>query len=73
MIGSFSGVSITVSANATERVLRWPEKKRSRRLHKKLTKRLGPQVWNKPVAFRTPMGIVMHPDLYEELKRRKQP
>ena len=73
MIGSFSGVNITVSVNATERVLRWPEKKRSRRLHKKLTKRLGPQVWNKPAAFQMPMGIVMHPDLYAEIKQRTQP
>ena len=70
---AFAGMKVTVSLNATERVLRWPEKRRSKRLIKKMTKRLGPQVWMKPAAFQTPMGLVVHPEIYAELKRRSTP
>ena len=64
----FSGVTVTVSLHATERVLRWPDKKRSRRLIKKMTKKRGPQVWMKPAAFNTPMGLVVHPEIYGRLR-----
>lgn len=67
---SFGAMKITVSANAIERVVRWPEKNRSKRLHKKMTKRLGEQYIYKPAALKTPFGMVMHPTIYESLKQR---
>jgi hypothetical protein len=65
----FGGMKITVSTNATARTLRWPEKKRSRRLIKKMTKRLGPQVYMKPAMFETQYGLIVHPEIYAELQR----
>jgi len=69
----FGGMNVMVSLNATERVLRWPDKKRSRRLIKKLTKRLGPQICIRPAAFQTPMGLVVHPEIYAKLKKEATP
>ena len=69
MISAFGGMPITVSLNATQRVQNWPDKKRSKRLIKKLTKRLGPQFFDKPAAFKTPMGLVVHPEIYKQLKK----
>lgn len=64
------GTKIIVSVNATERAERWPVKRRSKRLHKKLTKLLGPQFYEKPAVFQTPFGLVVHPEIYAELKRQ---
>ena len=68
MMGSFSGVKIVTSQFAMQRVENWPVKKRSRRLHKKLTKKHGPQFTEKPCAFMTPHGYVVHPDIYTQLR-----
>ena len=64
------GTKITVSVNATERAERWPVKRRSKRLHKKLTKLRGQQFYDKPAAFQTPFGLVVHPEIYAEFKRQ---
>lgn len=61
------GVKITVSEHATQEAINWPVKKRSRRLHKKLTKKRGPQITRKPCALQTPWGLVVHPTIYTAL------
>lgn len=64
------GHKIIVSVNATERAERWPVKRRSKRLHKKLTKLRGPQFYDKPAAFLIPLGLIVHPEIYAEMKRQ---
>ena len=65
----FGGMKLIVSQNATERTgPHWPIKKRSKRLIKKLTKLRGPQFFDKPAAFHTPFGLVVHPAIYAQLK-----
>ena len=67
----FAGMQVVVSIHATERSgPHWPVKSRSRRLHKKLEKKRGPQFTEKPAAFKTPMGLVVHPAIYAELQRQ---
>jgi hypothetical protein len=71
---TFGGLNVTVSIHATERVgPHWPVKPRSKRLHKKMEKKRGPQFTVKPAAFNTPLGLVVHPEIYAELKRRTTP
>lgn len=71
MINALLGVKVVVSRNATKLVYHWPDKKRSRRLVKKMTKRLGPQVSVEPAAYTMADGrMVVHPEIYAELKRR---
>ena len=65
MIG---GVRITLSADVLKRVRVWPEKKRSRRLIKKMTEKRGPEFIDKPAIYQTPIGFVCHPSLYQSLK-----
>lgn len=66
------GTKIIVSVNATERAERWPVKRRSKRLHKKLTKLRGPQFHDKPAALQTPFGLVVHPEIYAKLQEVAQ-
>lgn len=42
---------------------------RSRRIHKKLEQRCGPQFPPKPACFRIGDSFVMHPSLWAELRR----
>lgn len=63
------GTKIIVSQHATKEQVNWPIKKRSRRLHKKMTKRLGQQITIVPCAFQTPMGMVVHPLIFEKLRK----
>jgi hypothetical protein len=67
----FGGLPVTVSLNATERTgPYWPVRQRSKRLHKKLMKKRGPQFFDKPAAFKTPYGLIVHPDIYAEFEKR---
>ena len=68
-----NGMPIHVSLAATERALRWPEKKRSRRLHKKLTNLRGNQIWDKPCSYVIQGTLFIHPTLLPELRRRTTP
>ena len=45
-------------------------KNRSRRIHKKLLKRFGGEFRKVPCIFKTPQGLITHPALHAELKRR---
>jgi hypothetical protein len=68
MIGMFQGVPFVVSQHATKTVFHWPDKERSRRLIKKLTKLRGPQVTYEPAAYQMADGrMVMHPTIYARL------
>lgn len=69
---AFGGIPIQVSVNATECcdlmvLFNKPNTKRRRR---RMRGKYGRLVYDKPVAFQTPRGLVMHPVLFEELKRR---
>lgn len=72
MMNSFAGLQITVSEHAVAKTLNWSEKKRSRRLHKKMTKRLGPQWTYTPTSYRMGNVIVCHPTIYSRLKASAQ-
>lgn len=71
-MGAFNGVQIIVSPHALENstVRNFPAKRRSKRLHKKLCKRFGGEFRQVPCIWKTPHGIVMHPVMYAEFKRR---
>lgn len=72
-ISTFGGVQLVVSGNAIRRVTHWPEKPRSRRMHKKLTKRLGPQFSYEPGAWMMADGrMIVHPKLYDEMNLHMQ-
>ena len=69
MVRTYGGMQIVVSGNATKLVYHWPEKKRSRRLIKKLTKLRGPQVTTEPAAYTMADGrMVVHPAIYQKLR-----
>lgn len=65
------GVVVTPSALAESTVRLFPESRhRSRRVRKKLLKRFGSEFKLVPCAYDTPYGLIIHPALYDELKRR---
>jgi len=67
-ISRFNGIELVISGNAMQRVINWPEKVRSRRLHKKLTKKRGPQITEKPGAWMLADGrMIVHPKLYKQI------
>ena len=70
-ISTFGGVKLVISSNAMQRVINWPVKPRSRRLHKKLTKIRGQQFTDKPGAWMMADGrMICHPKLYDAMKAR---
>lgn len=71
MISMYAGVSVVISQHATKQVYNWPNKPRSRRLIKKLTKLRGPQVTYEPAAYRMADGrMVVHPAIYAQMKQQ---
>lgn len=61
-------VSSHALAETTERL--FPESKnRSKRIGKKLIKRFGGEFRKAPAAFQSPAGLIIHPTLYDRLKR----
>jgi hypothetical protein len=67
------GINFVVSEMAVQTVFNWPDVKRSRRLHKKLTKLLGPQISYKPASYQMADGrMVIHPALFKALKDQAQ-
>lgn len=42
---------------------------RSKRIHKKLVKRFGGEFRKVPAIFKTPQGIIMHPNFRAEFER----
>lgn len=71
-MNTFMGVPISVSIHATKMVENWPFKKRSKRLHKKLTKLRGPQFSREPCAMITPDGWVVHPAIMNSFRREQR-
>ena len=66
-----TGIQFVVSQHATKLVYHWPNKKRSPRLVKKLTKLRGPQVTIEPCAYRMADGrMVVHPKIYSEIRKQ---
>jgi hypothetical protein len=43
---------------------------RSKRIHKKLLKRFGGEFRKVPAIWKTPNSIIMHPELYAQMKER---
>lgn len=74
MINSFMGLKITVSPHATELIRLFPDAKRTKRGRRRLLAKYGkrfPGLQRRiPCALKTPFGLVVHPDIYAELKRR---
>ncbi|MEH7827625.1 hypothetical protein [Gemmobacter denitrificans] len=66
---NLSAVKIIISKHATKQIENWPNKPRSRRLVKKLTKLRGPQITYKPCAIRTAMGLIVQPAIYDQLRK----
>jgi hypothetical protein len=72
-VATFFGLRIIVSEYAlqetTERL--FPvSRHRSKRIHKKLVRRFGGEFRKAPAIWKTPSGIVMHPDQYAALRAR---
>lgn len=69
----YAGMRVIVSENAltdtTERLFP-ASKNRSARIRKKLIKRFGGEFRKKPAAFKTPAGLVMHPEVWRQLQER---
>lgn len=64
------GMEIIVSPACVEVVENWPKKRRSRRLEKKLIKKLGPQSVLRPSVFLLQGKMIVHPEIYEKIKER---
>jgi hypothetical protein len=67
------GMKVLVSTTATEVKWIWPAQHRpgllrSRRLMKKLTKRLGPASKRVPCAYKMGNTLVVHPEIYAQMK-----
>lgn len=61
---------IRVSEQATEEVYKFPySRHRSKRIHKKLCKRFGGQIYRKPCIYRTKDHIFVHPELHKDMMR----
>jgi len=73
MTDRLGGLPIIVSNMAlketTERLFP-ASRHRSRRIHKKLLKRFGSEFRMVPAIWKTPHSIIMHPDLYAQMKER---
>lgn len=66
------GINFMVTDHAVKRVEHWPDKKRSRRLQKKMTKLYGPQYTEEPAAYHMADGrMIVHPKIYAALKEQK--
>lgn len=64
------GMKIIVSQHATELVTNWPEKRRSKRLVKKMTKKRGPQFSVKPTAYQVGGTMIVHPSILAALRAK---
>ena len=69
-MGTFSGVKIIQSSGCYEMVPLFPDKKRSKRRDRRVRGKYGRLDRMNPLAYQTPMGMVMHPILYAKLKER---
>lgn len=66
---AFGGMTIVESPYAIKRELRFPHSlNRSRRIHKKLTKRLGEQEWYKPTAYMLGDKLIVHPEVFNQIR-----
>lgn len=65
----YNGLKIIVSQNAMQLLYNWPDKPRSKRMIKKMTKRLGPQIYFKPTSYLMGDSLIVHPDILAELRR----
>lgn len=67
---TYAGLKVIVSAAALTIIRNWPDKRRSKRLIKKMTKKYGPEVTSSPTSYQMGNTLIVHPVLYAELKRR---
>lgn len=62
------GLPVIVSPFSVRRVRLFPDSRhRSKRIWRKLVRRHGAEYREVPAAFRTPAGLVLHPDLLAAL------
>lgn len=64
----FGGIQITVSEHATEEITLFSDRKRTKRGMRRLRAKYGSLRRRVPCAFKTPFGLVMHPDFYAKLR-----
>ena len=69
---TYLGFKLIVSPAAVSLVWNWPIGQRSKRLVKKMTKLRGPQVTSTPTSMRLGMSLIVHPEIYAELKRKSE-
>lgn len=65
----FYGMRVIVDSNAVETKFLFPEKTRSKRLHKKLIKKFGKQKEQIPSAWKLGNDLYVHPEVYDRLKK----
>lgn len=66
---AFAGVKIIENDRCLAKEFRFKESKnRSRRLHKKLTRRIGGQIFYKPSAYMLGDKIYAHPEIVAHVK-----
>ena len=63
-------MKIIQSIHAYKTEYNFPDKKRSKRLYKKLIKKFGTQTYKKPCFYIMKDTIICHPLAYYELKRK---
>lgn len=72
LFSPMSGISIVYSEYCLkegEERLFPVSRHRSKRIHKKLIKRFGGEFRKVPAIFKTPQGIIMHPNFRAEFER----
>lgn len=67
--GHINGVRITVSATCFEMVPIFPDKPRTKRRMRRTRGKFGRLDRLNPLAYRTPIGLVVHPLIYDQMKR----
>jgi hypothetical protein len=67
---TFGGTKITVSNEAYEMVPIFPDKPRTKRRMRRTRGKFGRLDRINPLAYQTPFGLVVHPKIYDALKRQ---
>lgn len=66
--GTFYGTKILVSAEAYEMVPIFPDKPATKRRQRRTRGKFGRLDRMKPLAYKTPFGLLVHPAIYTRLQ-----
>ena len=70
-MGAFGGLRVIVSEHAQESFRIFPDKKRTKRRMRRLRGKWGSEYRVRPMAYRTPHGLVCHPSIAAKLREAK--